>query len=127
MRVKVFDLSEIVTLEISEDAARLARTIATHTGRDLKEILSEWIDRSAADAPVENLPDEQVLALCDAMMSDEDQAALSGLLSAQQENQLDLAGRVALDKLMQIYRRSLVRKSEALKVAVQRGLRPSLG
>ncbi len=120
-------MSEMVTIEISETTARLIHEIAARTGRDPGAVLSELVDRSVRDLPVESLPDEQVLVLCDMAMSETDQAELSDLLADQREGQLDDARRVRLDELMQVYRRGLVRKSEALRVAVQRGLRPPLG
>jgi len=42
------------------------------------------------------------------------------------EGQLDNEETNQLDELMQVYRGGLVRKARALKVAVERGLRPAL-
>ena len=119
-------MSEMFTIELSETTARIVREIADRTGRDLEQVLSELLDRSITDLPMEALPDEQVLALCDMTMSESEQTELSDLLAAQQEGQLSQGERARLDDLMQVYRRGLVRKSEALRVAVQRGLRPAL-
>jgi hypothetical protein len=120
-------MSELITIEISETTARIVREIAARTGRDPKVVLSELVDRSVTELPIDTLPDDQLLALCDMTMSDNDQAELSDLLAAQREGQLNETQRVRLDNLMHVYRRGLVRKSEALRVAVQRGLRPPLG
>jgi hypothetical protein len=51
---------------------------------------------------------------------------LSDLLDRNQEGDLDEAGRRRLDELMRTYRLGLVRKAQAIKVAVNRGLRPRL-
>jgi hypothetical protein len=51
---------------------------------------------------------------------------LSDLLIRNQEEQLIETERQRLDDLMRIYRVGLVRKAQALKVAVERGLRPPL-
>jgi hypothetical protein len=75
---------------------------------------------------VTNLPDEEVLAWCDWELDFERNEELSDLLADQREDVLDERGRVRLDELMQIYRWGAVRKSEALKVAVERGLIPPL-
>jgi hypothetical protein len=115
-------MSEMITIEISETAARVVREIAARTGRDPGMVLSDLIDRSILDLPVDSLPNDEVLALCDVTMSDDEQAELSTLLNDQRENQLDDLRQARLDELMQTYRRGLVRKSEALRVAVQRGL-----
>jgi hypothetical protein len=119
-------MSEMVTLEISEESAQLARSVAERTGRDFIVVLRDWIDQSASEIPVEALSDEQVLALADSMMSDQEQDELSRLLAAQRERQIDSAGKDRLDTLMQIYRRGMVRKAQALNAAVKRGLRPPL-
>jgi hypothetical protein len=119
-------MSEMITIEISETVARVVREIAARTGRDLGTVLSDLVDRTILDLPVDSLPDDEVLALCDVEMSTDEQAELSILLGDQREGQLDNTRRVRFDELMQVYRRGLVRKSEALRVAVQRGLRPPI-
>jgi hypothetical protein len=110
-------MSEIVTLEISEEAVQLARDIAARTGRNVAAILSEWIDRSVAEVPIETLSDEQVLALSDQQMNEQDQTNLSQLLADQREGRLDKQGKAYLEKHMQTYRRGLVRKAQALNIA----------
>ena len=87
----------------------------------------EWIDKAAADAPVESLSDAGVLSLCDMQMADEDHEALSLLLAQNREDQLNESERQQLDALMTMYRRGLVRKAQAWKEAVARGLKTSLG
>jgi ribosomal protein S9 len=49
-----------------------------------------------------------------------------GLLATQREGALTADERGQLDTLMEIYRRGMVRKAQALKVAVARGLQPPL-
>ncbi len=119
-------MAEIVTLELPEALAQQAKEIAALSHRRLEDVLVEWIDRAITDLPIESLPDEQVLVLCDIKMSPDQQTALSNLLAGNQEGQLSQAETRELDELMQIYRRGLVRKARALQVAVSRGLRPSL-
>jgi hypothetical protein len=48
---------------------------------------------------------------------------LSHLLARNREGQLDEVERQRLDELMQVYRAGLLRKAQALKVAVEKGLR----
>ncbi len=119
-------MGEIVVLELPEEVARRAREIASRMDRRLEDVLIEWIDGVAAELPVESLPDDQVLALCDMQMDAEQQEELSDLLARNRESLLNDEERVRLDELMKIYRRGLVRKAQALKVAVERGLRPPL-
>lgn len=119
-------MGETVTLELPADVARRVREVAQRTGRTPEAILVEWIDRAAMESPVETLSNEDVLALCDAQLSQGTQAELSELLAANREGALDADTRAHLDELMQVYRRGLVRKAQALQVAVERGLRAPL-
>lgn len=119
-------MSEIVTLELPEEVVRSARAVATRTDRRVEDVLVEWIDRAVGELPVESLPDDQVLDLCDMQMSIEQQEKLGDLLARNREGLLGDVERGQLDELMRIYRRGLVRKAQALKVAVERGLRPPL-
>ena len=76
--------------------------------------MNEWDD----------ITDEQVLDWCDSQMTDEQQTELSELLGRNRENQLTTNDAIRLEELMQVYRHGMIRKAEAWKIAVQRGLRP---
>ncbi|MEH2236282.1 hypothetical protein [Nostoc sp.] len=78
------------------------------------------------ELPMESLPDNQVLVLCDMQMQSQQQEVFSALLARHREGQLNDAEVRQLDELMQVYRRGLVSKARALKVAVERGLKPTL-
>jgi len=119
-------MGETVTLELPEDVVRSAREVATRTQRRLEDVLVDWIDRVATDLPVELLPDEEVLALSEMQMDPKQQEELSDLLARNREGLLNEEEHARLDELMQVYRRGLVRKAQAIKVAVERGLRPPL-
>jgi hypothetical protein len=119
-------MSKIVTLEIPENIERDAREVAARTHQRVEDVLADWLGRAAADLPVDSLPDERVLELCDMEMSDKQQRELSDLLALNREKLLTGNDSVCLEDLMQVCRRGLVRKAEAIKVAVQRGLRPPL-
>lgn len=118
-------MAEIVTLELPETLAQRAKEIAVLTNRRIEDVLVEWF-RASQELPVESLPDDWVLALCDMQMEPEQQEALSELLDRNREGQLNHEEANQLDELMQVYRGGLVRKAQALKVAVERGLRPTL-
>ena len=119
-------MAEIVTLELPETLAQRAKEIAALTNRRIEDVLVEWIDRASTELPVESLPDDWVLALCDMQMEPEQQAALSNLLDHNREGQLDNEEVSQLHELMQVYRSGLVCKAQALKVAVERGWRSAL-
>ena len=119
-------MSETITLDLPEPLVESARAIAIQTHRRIEDVLIEWLDRAATEIPVELLPDEQVLALRDFEMEHGQQASLSDLLARQREDTLTADERRQLDALLGTYRRGMVRKAQALKVAVDRGLQPPL-
>ena len=119
-------MNEIVTLELPKHVVRSARSVAERTHRRVEEVLVDWIDQAATEVPIDCLSDEEILGLCDMQMADEDQNELSYLLARNREGQLDNTDHARLDALMQMYRRGIVRKAQAWKVAVARGLRTAL-
>jgi hypothetical protein len=120
-------MAEQVTLTLPDSLAQQVHEVATLTQRTLEEVLLEWLSRGSMEPAISSLSDTQVLALCDSELSLNEQTQLSDLLGKQRENQLRPDEVSQLNDLLQRYRRGLVRKSEAWKVAVERGLRPALG
>ena len=82
--------------------------------------------KAGAVTPVEDLPDEELLALADLQLPADEDRRLGQLLDRQQAGELTGAERAELDALMQNYRVGLLRKSQALREAVRRGLREPL-
>jgi hypothetical protein len=115
-----------VTLDLPPEVAERAQAVAAQSHRRVEDVLLEWLGRAATYVPVDLLPDEQVLALRDQQMSEDQQRELGDLLARQREGSLDASARHRLDELMDIYRRGMVQKAQALKVAVDRGLQPPL-
>ncbi|MEO1400588.1 MAG: hypothetical protein AAFV72_04955 [Cyanobacteria bacterium J06635_1] len=91
--------------------------MATLKQQRLEDILVEWIDQAVNELPVETLADEQVLGLCNLSMEAHQQERLDELLAENREGQLGQAESQELDVLMQVYRRGLGRKAQAMKVA----------
>ena len=118
--------TEQVVLTLPSAIVRSAKQIATRTQRPLETVLAEWLDRAAAELPVDALDDASLLLLCDLRLSSAEQAELDALLAANREGELDDAGKSRLDACMQAYDRQLLRKSQALREAVARGLRKPL-
>ena len=118
---------ETVTIRVSQRVARSATYLAARTDRRVEDILAEWLDQAVVDPPVASLSDDEVLTLCNLQMEPAEQVELGRLLSENREGILDDQGRIRLDELMRVYRQGLVRKAQALRIAVQRGLRPPLG
>ena len=116
-------MSEQITLQVSNNVLQHAAQIAANTRQSLDAVLSGWLESSL---PVELLSDDEVLALSEMQMTEEQDDELSELLAQQREGEIEPEGRQRLIELMQIYERGLLRKSQALRVAVERGLREPL-
>jgi hypothetical protein len=100
--------------------------VAAQTRRSVEDVLAAWLESVVVERPVEELSDDEVLALAELRLTDEQDARLSGLLERNLEGALDAAGQRELDEMMRLYEQGLLRKSQALKVAVRRCLREQL-
>jgi hypothetical protein len=121
-------MAEQVIINLPDRLAKQVHEVAALTQRKLEDVLIEWLDRGSLDEfLIVDLSDEQILKLCDLQMPEREQIQMSLLLEKQRESTLQQGELEQLDGLLQIYRRGMVRKAEALKVAVGRGLRTRLG
>ena len=119
-------MSVKVMVELPDEVAQQARAAAAQTQQRFEDVLVSWLTCAGAEPPIDSLPDDQVLALCDAMLDPTSQEELSRLLAHNREGSLAEMERLRLDELMRLYRRGLIRKAQALRIAVARGLRPRL-
>lgn len=119
-------MSQQVTIQVSEQVIRQAAQVAAQTHQSVEEVLAAWLESVTTGRPVEELSDDEVLALSELRLTDEQDTSLSELLERNREGALDTDGQRELDELMRRYEQGLLRKSQALKVAVQRGLREPL-
>ena len=119
-------MSAQMTIEVSDQVALQAARIAALSRRRRQDVLAEWLERAVAELPVEALTDDEVLALADLQLSEEQQTLLSDLLQCNREGTIDAARQRQLDELMRVYERGLLRKSQALREAVKRGLKEPL-
>lgn len=119
-------MSELVTLNVPDQIVRVATSIAKRKRRAMEEVLLEMLTRRASEPTVENLSDEEVLALSEMTMPKEQEERLGELLAQQRENQIDAEGRKELAQLMWLYKQGMLQKSQALREAVERGLREPL-
>lgn len=76
------------------------------------------------DAVFDTMSDEEVLANATWSLSQYVRQELTDLIELHHERELTRLERLRLDELMQEYRRGLVRKAQALEVAIARGLMP---
>lgn len=120
-------MSQTLTLEIPEALAHSARAVAARTGRRVEDVLAAWLSRAIPELAIEQLPDDEILALRDLQLDAEQQDALDDLLTRQREGTLTDQERTDLDALLATYRQGMVYKARALQAAITRGLQPPLG
>jgi len=119
-------MAEQITIQVSDSVERCAAHVATQGQRRIEEVLSDWLDYVISELPVDMLPDEEILVLTALQLTPEQQATLDALLVKNREDTLDVEERRRLDEMMRIYEHGLLRKAQALRVSVQRGLREPL-
>jgi hypothetical protein len=115
-------MSQQVTIQISDEVVRHAAQVAAQTQRPIEEVLAAWLESAVSELPVEKLPNNEILALTERQLTNQQQDALSELLALNREGSLNPAGKLQLDELIRLYEHGLLRKAQALRIAVQRGL-----
>ena len=120
-----------ITIQLTDSLAKRLIAWTTMTEQEVSQIVESALDASVPHLdyeiePVSELSDDEVLRLAHIQMSETDGERLSELQAFQREGELEESDRSELLSLMQIYNTLLVRKSEALVVAVERGLMPPL-
>lgn len=115
-------MQQTVTLSVPNELVQLAANEGRRTDQSLEQVMEGWLGRAGNEA-FESMTDEDVLAVCDAQMSQSHQQELSDLLYENREGQLDETSQSRLQELMDEYQYGTLRKARALKIAVDRGLR----
>ena len=115
-------MNQQITIEVSEQVWRRANVLAEQTERKPENVLEEWLEETVAETQIEDLTGEEVLVLTENKFGDEQQNNFSLLLERNREGTLGDAERRDLNEMMRIYENGLLRKSKALRVAVERGL-----
>jgi hypothetical protein len=123
-----------VMVTLQDDVYRRVERLAQLTSRDVADLLADTItlalpplDVLAESVPAAtSLSDEEVLGLMELQMVPEQDRRLSALLQKQQARALSAAEQAELVMLMQVYQEGVLRKAQALREAVRRGLRAPL-
>src|SRR6266849_2881562 len=123
-----------VSLSLPDNVYHQAAHLAQLMNRDVSRILAEAIESALSPLgmsasvlpPVEELSDAEVLEAAELRMDKARGKRLGRLLDRQQAGKLRETERGELASLMQVYHELLVRKAQALREAVRRGLRESL-
>jgi hypothetical protein len=123
-----------VLVTLQDDVYRRVEQLAQLTNRDVADLLADTITISLPplDVPtgpvpaVTSLTDEEVLARAELQMLPAQDRRLSALLQKHQAEELSVPEQTELLALMQVYQEGLLRKAQALREAVRRGLRTPL-
>ena len=127
-------MSTQVVVTLPDDLYHRAERLAQLTSREVAEVLADTIALSltsfssqpASVTPVTELTDEEVLSQAELKMTPGQDRRLSTLLHRQQTGELSDMERSEMMALMQMYLEGLLRKAQALREAVCRGLRAPL-
>lgn len=127
-------MSTRILLTLPDNVYQRAERLAHLTGRNIPDTLADTLElllpplsmASELAKPVTEFSDEEVLADTELQMAPGQDQRLSILLYRQQAGELADAERAELVALMQLYQEGLLRKAQALREAVQRGLRAPL-
>ncbi|MDQ3088219.1 MAG: hypothetical protein M3Q78_06425 [Acidobacteriota bacterium] len=115
-------MNQQITLTVSDNVLFSAKAVATRNKRRIEEVLSEWLEKVSSEVAVEKLSDSEVLALTELQMSPTQQKLMDEFQEKNGEGALTNDERRQFDALMEIYEDALLRKAQALRVAVERGL-----
>jgi hypothetical protein len=124
-------MSTTVTVTLRDDVYRKVRQLAQLANLKVSEVLTEAIELSLLPGSPQpftvksaaELPDDEILKLAELQMSPSQDRRLSRLLHRQQAGKLTSSERAEMLTLMQLYHDGLLRKAQALREAVRRGLR----
>jgi hypothetical protein len=127
-------MAVLVTLSLPDDLYQRASHFADLLGKDVQEVLTDTLTLSLAPIATQSevmpavatLSDQEVLALSESRLHPQEDERLSTLLERQREGLLTPDEQSELLGLMQIYQEGMLRKAQALKESVQRGLREPL-
>jgi predicted DNA-binding protein len=127
-------MSKQVVVDLPDEIYHRAESLARLTRREVGEVLADAItlslpsldDLSAEGRPMAECSDREVVELTRVQLPSAQDKRLSKLLERQQAQRLGEAERIELQGLMQLYQEGLLRKAEALREAVRRGLQGPL-
>lgn len=121
-----------LTVTLSDHALQQAMLRAELEGRAVEDYVSHIVeDKLAGDkdrelALMASLSDEDVLAMAELRVSEEESRRASELLDLNREGKLNASQQVELDQLMDVYMKGTLKKALGLAEAVRRKLRPPL-
>lgn len=115
-------MNQEITLHLSDRIIRQATLAAAKKKHRIEEVLSDWLESLFQEKFADTMSDEEILALTKIQISPAEQERLSELLYKNRESGLSKKEQRELDLMVEISERNLVKKSAALRIAVERGL-----
>src|SRR5258708_38005695 len=120
-------MNGLLISELCDRIASQAKHTSVRTSKPVEQVVVDWLESFVTDLPVDELSDEELLALSTLQLSQAEQTKLGQLLSKNREGRLTPPEKRVLDGLMRTYEYGLRRKAQALRMTVQRGLIEPLG
>ncbi len=115
-------MNQEVTLKISDRIIQQARQTASKKDYRVEDVLTDWLESIFEEKFTDKMSDEEILSLTKIKISPKDQNRLSELLFKSRETGLDETEQRELDLMIEISEPNMLKKSEALRIAVERGL-----
>ena len=115
-------MNQEVTLQVSDNIWHYAQSVAKKSKRRIEEVLADWLEKGSSEIEVEKLSDVEVITLAELKMLVKQQEVLHNLIAKNGEGELTTDEKKQLDEMMEDYEIALLRKSQAMRVAVERGL-----
>lgn len=115
-------MNQQITLTVSENVWLYAKAVASRNKRQIEEVMSDWLESVYQEKFTDKLSDKEILASTKFKISPSEQERLSELLFKNREAGLNREEQTELDLMLEITERNMLRKSEALRIAVERGL-----
>ena len=122
-----------IEISLPDAVYQRAQRLAQVSHRGIAEVLVDTLtcslpvlEPSEGEPSLSELSDAAIIALTHLQLAPHEDQRLSRLLNQQQAGELTDAERAELWTLMQRYQVGLLRKAQALREAVQRGLRKPL-
>lgn len=124
-------MSAQITVTLPDEVLQRAEWWARRAGRPVADLLADSIEVSLrplpapaeGERPLTTWSDEEVLAATSTELTPTNDRRLTELLDSQQAGTLAGAEGAELTALMHLYQQGLLRKAQAMREAVRRGLR----
>jgi hypothetical protein len=110
-------MSHVVLLDLPDELIQRAQAVTAYTHRVVDDVLAEWLSQAAMDVSPDQLPDDEVLALCDMELTADEQRDVWYLVAF-----AGIAG-LPVERITALRRGRVIDKARAMAVAADRHLR----